>query len=88
MVIVNKRRFEYVPLFIIMPEKTVHHERSLAASFLDIRPSAIAASGITDSIRSYGVNLLSVPMADKNVPYRLGIYSRKSLFDQIARSRR
>jgi hypothetical protein len=76
-----------VPLFILLPENTVYTERSYAASFLDIGPTILAASHCSGQIRSHGQNLLSLPLHDKEVPYRNAAFSRKELFAQIAKKR-
>jgi lipoteichoic acid synthase len=83
-VLKQNRLFEYVPLFILLPEKTVYTEHAYAASFLDVGPTVLAASHCAGQIRSYGQNLLSLPLRDKDIPFRNAVYSRKELFDQIA----
>ena len=83
----NERAFEFVPLFVITPDKTVYREKALAASFLDIAPTVLVASGIGDSIRTYGIDLLSLPVQNKDIPFRRGICSRKSLFEKISRNK-
>ena len=83
----DQRLFEFVPLFIVTPEKTVYRERTYAASFLDIAPTVLAASRCSGSIGTHGLNLLERPTQEKEVPHRLGIYSRKALFAMISRKR-
>jgi lipoteichoic acid synthase len=80
----DQRIFEFVPLFILTPEKTVYRETSYVASFLDIAPTVMAAAKCTGKIRTLGLNLLAPPLHDKDIPLRLGIYSRKELFSKIA----
>jgi lipoteichoic acid synthase len=86
-VLKENRIFEYVPLFILLPEKTVYAEHAYAASFLDIGPTILAASRCPGQIHSHGQNLLSLPMHDKEVPYRNAVFSRKDLYTQIAKKR-
>lgn len=86
-VLKDSRIFEYVPLFILLPEKSAYTERSYAASFLDIGPTILAASRCKGQIKSHGQNLLDYPLHDKEVPYRNAVYSRKDLYTQIAKKR-
>lgn len=83
----NDRVLEFVPLFILTPDKKVHYEKKYAASFLDIAPTALAASGITDSIRTHGLNLFDLPLREKEIPLRGQIYSRKQLYSMVAKKR-
>jgi lipoteichoic acid synthase len=83
----NDRILEFVPLFILTPGKNVHYEKKYAASFLDIAPTALFASGVTDSIRSHGQNLLNLPLQEKELPLRGQLYSRKHLYSLIAKKR-
>jgi lipoteichoic acid synthase len=79
--------FEFVPLFIISPGKTIYQEKRYAASFLDIAPTVLTACRCRSPIRSYGIDLLSLPTTDKEIPFRLNVYSRKMLYDKIRKSR-
>jgi lipoteichoic acid synthase len=79
--------FEFVPLFIISPAKTFYREKQFAASFLDIAPTVLAACHCRNPIRSYGLDLLAVPTTDKEIPFRLNVYSRKMLYDKIRRNK-
>jgi lipoteichoic acid synthase len=83
----NDRVLEFVPLFILTPERTVYNEKKYAASFLDIAPTILAASGIQDSIRTNGQNLLDLPIKNKEIPLRGQMYSRKQLYSMIAKKR-
>jgi lipoteichoic acid synthase len=76
--------FEFIPLFIITPEKTVYRERNLAASFLDIAPTVLAASHSKTPIGTQGLDLLSFPTQDRGIPFCLGLYGRKDLYKKIA----
>jgi lipoteichoic acid synthase len=84
---IDQRPFEFVPLFILTPQKTVYREGTFAASFLDIAPTVLAAGRCSGSINTRGCNLLAFPLQDKEIPFRLGIYSRKALFSKISRKR-
>lgn len=79
--------FEFVPLFILTPDKKVYEERKKVASLLDIAPTALHASGKPFRIRTSGVDLLDFPMKNKPVPAN-GIYnSRETLFKQALRTK-
>ncbi|MCU0608266.1 MAG: LTA synthase family protein [Chitinispirillaceae bacterium] len=84
----NDRLFEFVPLFIITPETLVYREKKCAASFLDIAPTVLALTRCTDTIRSYGANLLEFPVQDRVIPFRKGLFSRKTLYREIARNQK
>jgi phosphoglycerol transferase MdoB-like AlkP superfamily enzyme len=81
----NDRILEFVPLFILTPEKTTHWEKKYAASFLDIAPTILAASGVNDSIRTNGLNLLDLPLKTQEIPLRGQLYGRKQLYSRIAK---
>jgi lipoteichoic acid synthase len=81
----NDRVLEFVPLLILTPGKTTHREKKYAASFLDIAPTILAASGIQDSIRTNGQNLLDLPLKNKEVPLRGQLYDRKQLYSMISK---
>jgi phosphoglycerol transferase MdoB-like AlkP superfamily enzyme len=77
------RQFEFVPHFIITPDNRVFREDKLAASFVDIAPTVLAAAGTPYSIRSFGTNLLSVPIGNTAVNYCGAAYLRADLFRRI-----
>jgi lipoteichoic acid synthase len=79
----NKRYFEFVPLFIITPDKKVYRENRLAASFLDIAPTTLNAAGIDFDIKSDGLDLLAYPNSNKNIPYKSASYDRYSLYSKV-----
>jgi len=76
--------FEFVPLFIITPDKQKHLESSVVASFLDISPSILGSSGIPYTIYSDGTNLLSANRNPLNLPLKRESFDREWLFDKIS----
>jgi lipoteichoic acid synthase len=81
---INGSLFEFVPCFIITSEKTIYRENRYVASFLDIAPTVLTASRCGGTIRSDGLDLLSFPSQDKEIPFRLKVYSRKWLYLKIS----
>jgi phosphoglycerol transferase MdoB-like AlkP superfamily enzyme len=79
----DDRLFEFVPLFIITPDSLVYRENAYVASFVDIAPTALYASGVPYRMRVSGTNLLDVPLKDGILTYRGNTYSRKELFQEI-----
>jgi hypothetical protein len=77
------RQFEFVPCFIITPDNRAFRENRYAASFLDISPTVLAATGAPYSIRSNGANLLAHPIANTAIDYRGGAYLRADLYKRI-----
>ena len=75
--------FEFVPLFVITPDNRVYSEQKIAASFLDIAPTVLYASGIPFSIKSDGADLLNPGGNVDNIPYRGTEYDRTDLFNKI-----
>ena len=80
----DNKRFEYVPLFIITPDKAVYKEEKYVASFLDISPTMLNISGIEYQVFSDGYDLLSGEMQDSELPYRGMNYKRSELFSEIS----
>ncbi len=87
MIEIDQRPFEFVPLFIITPGSAVYREKMYAVSFLDIAPTILAAARCREPIRSNGINLLSLPTRDREIPFCHGVYSRKALYEKFARKR-
>lgn len=71
--------FEFVPLYILTPDRQVHREDTLAASFLDVAPTVLKASGIGYSIRTDGEDLLQPMRLSNPVPFRGNWFSRQTL---------
>lgn len=83
----DNRVFEFVPLFVVAPDSRGRRENACVASFLDIAPTMLAASGIPYLLRTSGANLLNVPLANGVVCYRGGVYSRAELYKKISRGK-
>ena len=84
---IGSTKFEFVPLFIITPENKIHKEDKQIASFLDISPTVLYASGMKFQIKTDGKNLLTLDNINKyNIPYRSKIYDRMDLFNKIEQS--
>jgi len=75
--------FEFVPMFIISPEGFSKTEGTYSASFLDVAPTMLEASGIAYNYRSSGINLLDNPSEIPGVPYKGHLYNRSSLLEYI-----
>lgn len=76
----DNRDFEFVPLFIITPDHKKYVEKKRIASYLDLAPTLLSASGASGSIGANGVNLLRYPLIENNVLFRRHVYSRRDLF--------
>ncbi len=76
--------FEFVPLFIITPDKQKRIEASAVASFLDISPTILSASGIPFTVFSDGSNLLKSKINYQNIPLKGNSFDRTWLFDKIS----
>lgn len=79
----DDRLFEFVPLFILTPDSLVHREDSCVASFVDVAPTALHASGVPYRMRVKGTNLLDIPLKDGILAYRGNTYFRAELFQQV-----
>ncbi|HMD68494.1 MAG TPA: LTA synthase family protein [Chitinivibrionales bacterium] len=75
--------FEFVPMFILTPDSRVHYESRCAASFIDVAPTVLAASGVPYKLHTKGTNLLNVPLADGPLPFRGGTYLRSELYAKV-----
>jgi lipoteichoic acid synthase len=84
----NSAIFEFVPLFIITPDSRAYRENSCVATFIDIAPTMLAASGIPYSLHTSGTNLLKEPIKDGVVCYRGATYSRAGLYAAISREKK
>ena len=83
--IMDNKYFEFVPLLIITPDNKVYKENKSVASFLDISPTILDASGIKYSIKSNGTNLINhgINKDDNSIPFKGSFYDRKQLFEKI-----
>jgi Phosphoglycerol transferase and related proteins, alkaline phosphatase superfamily len=82
----NAKLFEFVPLYILTPGKTIYHENKRIASFLDIAPTLLTASKIAFSIKSNGDDLLAALHGQDKIMYSGTLYSRADLFSRIQRA--
>lgn len=83
----DKKYFEFVPLLIVTPDNQIHSEDSFVASFLDISPTVLNASGISFSINSDGMDLLNPDNPDDHlIPFKNKFYSRKQLYENISKA--
>ncbi len=76
--------FEFVPLFIITPDKRKYVESEAVASFLDIAPTILDASGLPFRFFSDGSSLLSRNSSMLNIPLKGGSFNRSWLYDEIS----
>lgn len=80
----DKKYFEFVPLFIITPDNKTYTETSSVASFLDISPTVLNASGVSFSIYTDGMDLLNPDnVLVHPIPFKNNFYSRIELYDKI-----
>ncbi|MFA5527430.1 MAG: LTA synthase family protein [Peptostreptococcales bacterium] len=79
----DSRYFEFVPLFIITPDKKVYKETEVVASFLDLSPTILNAAKINYKIKSDGLDLLKYPIENNEIPFVGGFFERKTLFDNV-----
>lgn len=79
----NANLFEFVPLYILTPGKTIYHENKNVASFLDIARTLLTASKIAFSIKSSGNDLLDSLHGQEKTTYNGTLYSRANLFSRI-----
>lgn len=79
--------FEFVPLFILTPDRQKHSENKKIASFLDIAPTILAASRIPYDIKSDGSNLLESNIKFLKIPLKDMWFDRGWLYDKISRAK-
>lgn len=84
-VMMEDKIHEFVPFFIITPDNRAYRESKIVASFLDIAPTALYASGISFSIRSDGSNLLEPGGEHEKIPHRHTRWDRAQLYEIITR---
>ena len=70
-------------MFILTPDSRVHYETRCVASFIDVAPTVLAASGVPFRLHTKGTNLLKVPLEDGSLPFRGGTYLRSELYAKI-----
>ena len=75
--------FEFVPLIIITPDNTRYKEENVVASFLDISPTILKASGVEYNLFSDGNNLIDPKYENNKIPFKEKKYDGKDLFNEI-----
>jgi lipoteichoic acid synthase len=83
--IASGKEIEMVPLFIITPTGQVHHEHRSIASYLDLAPTILSATGVPCKFKSLGINLLESIPPQQEVVYRGHLYSRSALCAAMTR---
>lgn len=78
--------YEFVPIFIITPDSKNYIENKEVASFLDVAPTILSASGIPFKYKSNGINLIDPPEICNKIPYKQNEYDRSQLFQNITRA--
>jgi phosphoglycerol transferase MdoB-like AlkP superfamily enzyme len=78
---IDQKELEFVPLIIVTPEHAQYTESRRVASYLDLAPTVLSASGAATSVMTQGVNLLNTPLLQTNVPHRGSNYSREQLYE-------
>jgi lipoteichoic acid synthase len=81
--IYENKYFEFVPIFILTPDKKVYKETKKVASFLDISPTILNASGVPFKIKSEGLDLLQDPSGNNTIPFKGSNYDREFLYSKI-----
>lgn len=83
--LLDYKKFEFVPLIIITPEGKIYQEKNLCASFLDIAVTTLYASGVSFKYNTDGQNLFDYPIMDDNFsPYEKK-YKRSELYNKVER---
>ena len=83
-VLKKENEMEMVPLFIITPDHRNRYEHDAIASYLEIAPTILHATGIKYSYRSQGVDLLNNMSLKQSVIYRGQPYNRSELFKEMS----
>ena len=86
-IVYDYKYFEFVPLFILTPERESYLETQLAPSFLDIGITILEAAGVPYSIQTFGETLLNLGCLEKKVPFSGAEYDRAFLFQLIQEHR-
>lgn len=79
----DSQYFEFVPLMVITPDHKVYKENNKVASFTDIAPTILDASGISFDIKSNGRDLTRPNSDTVNIPFKGGSYDESLLFDKV-----
>jgi len=81
--IIGDYRYEFVPLFIITPDGRRYREDEIVASFIDIAPTVLNASGVKYRIRTGGTDLLDQDKEAGKIPFRGLELDRREKYRQI-----
>ncbi|OPX43761.1 lipoteichoic acid synthase 2 [Ruminiclostridium hungatei] len=76
--------FEFVPMIVITPDKQKYTEKSAVASFLDVSPTILEASGLPYSVYSDGSSLITHKAGPMNIPLKGSYFDRAWLYDKIS----
>lgn len=79
----ENKYFEFVPLIIVTPNHKTYTEQTQVASFLDISPTILYASGIKFDLKSNGQNLINSKGANNGILFKGETYDRKELYNKL-----
>jgi phosphoglycerol transferase MdoB-like AlkP superfamily enzyme len=74
---------EFVPFIILTPDNKSFIEDKSVASFLDIAPTILEASGIQYSYSTDGKNLMDSSIIGKEIPFEGRLYDRNELLNRL-----
>lgn len=74
---------EFVPFIILTPDNKSFIEDKSVASFLDIAPTILEASGIQYSYNTDGKNLMDSSITGKEIPFEGRLYDRNELLNKL-----
>ncbi|HEX2945089.1 MAG TPA: LTA synthase family protein [Clostridia bacterium] len=83
---IDGKNYEFVPLYIITPDKAKYREENRVASTLDLAPTILNAAGISYDYRSDGTDLLDHTAEPGKIPYRGLVWDRTALFKDISKA--
>ncbi len=83
---IDGKNYEFVPLYIITPDKAKYREENKVASTLDLAPTILNAAGISYDYRSDGTDLLDRTKEPGKIPYRGLECDRAALFNNISQA--
>jgi hypothetical protein len=68
---------------MLTPDGKKYRENKYTASFLDISPTILFASGTSFTVKTDGVNLASLPDVMPKIPFKEKLHDRSDLFSKI-----
>lgn len=83
---IDGKNYEFVPLYIITPDKAKYREDNRVVSTLDLAPTILNAAGISYNYRSDGTDLLDRTKTPGKIPYRGLEWDRTALFREISKA--